>query len=185
MRVARRPARAPRRARAASDVAAEVERDTLHDLEAWNAHGDHLRLRAAVRRFFLGLGLPWSQDTAQQLRHAVRDLYDRADGKVPRATGARRLTPGRAREVLEGLLLPPRANGRPPGGTPIITDSVTILIALGDGRGVDGLLGDAKIEAQLRKRLADRDYNESEIDDHIADDREALTKAYRRRLRRK
>jgi hypothetical protein len=62
---------------------------------------------------------------------------------------------------------------------------VTILIALGDGRGVDGLLGDPKIEAQLRKRLADRDYNESEIADHIADDREALTKAYRRRLRRK
>lgn len=162
-----------------------MERNTLGDIEAWNARGDHLRLRAAVRRFFLGLGLPWSQDTAQQLRHAVRDLYDRADGKVPRAKGARQLTPGTARKVLEGLLLPPSANGRPTGGTPIITDSVTILIALGDGRGLDGLLGDRKIEAQLRKQLADRNYNESEIADHIADDREALAKAYSRRLRRK
>jgi hypothetical protein len=55
----------------------------------------------------------------------------------------------------------------------------------GDGRGVDRLLEDWKIEAQLRARLADKDYNESEIVDHIANDREALAKAYRRRLRHK
>jgi hypothetical protein len=83
------------------------------------------------------------------------------------------------------LLLPPRASGRPTRGTPIITDAVAILIALGDGRGVDGLLGDPKIEAQLRARLADQDYSQGEIADHMADDREALTKAYHRRLRRK
>jgi hypothetical protein len=36
--------------------------------------------------------------------------------------------------------------------------------------------------AQLRERLAHKDNGESEIADHIAVDREALVKAYRRRL---